>query len=221
MQFEVRDYNDIGSYLRDVRESHRLDVRDIAQHLNIRAKYLVALENGTLGDIPGKVYARGYLQNYAEYLGLDKNEIAEAFDRVQATQKQVKYFVPEPTARSYQPGMLMVGSAIGVVFLIYLYWYSTHKEVLNPPAHEMVSPVPERLLNPLAAESQLPEGQFGPPIPAELVPAPGTETTLSPDATAPATATPEAATTPAAKTPAAAPTTTAPTALPWQKKQGQ
>lgn len=202
MQIEIRDYNDIGNYLRDVRESHRLDVREIAQQLNIRAKYLVALESGQLSDIPGKVYARGYLQNYAEYLGLDKHEIAEAFDRVQANPKQVKYFVPEPTERNYQPGMLMVGSAIGVVLLIYLYWYSTHKEVINPPVHEMVSPVPERLLNPLAAETALAEGQFGPPIPVELIPA---------DAAAQKPATVEGAAPPAA----------APNVLPWQQKTGQ
>ena len=130
MQIEVRDYNDIGSYLRDIRESHKLDIRDVAQQLNIRAKYLVALETGSLHEIPGKVYVRGYLQNYAAYLGLNKNEVAEAYDRLGSEARQVKYFVPEPTSRSYQPGMLMVGLAIGVVVLIYMYWYSTHKDAI-------------------------------------------------------------------------------------------
>lgn len=146
MQAQLTSYQDIGGYLRDVRESLGFDVRTVGQQLNIRAKYLVALEEGRIEVMPGKVYARGYLQHYAEYLGLNKDEIAEAFDRM-GEKGKVRYFVPEPTARNYQPGMIIVGVALVVVLGVYHYWYKNHT-LPEQQDYEMVSPVPERLVAP-------------------------------------------------------------------------
>lgn len=146
MQAQLTSYQDIGGYLRDVRESLGFDVRAVGQQLNIRAKYLVALEEGRIEEMPGKIYARGYLQHYAEYLGLNKDEIAEAFDRM-GEKGKVRYFVPEPTARNYQPGMIIVGVALVVVLGVYHYWYKNHT-LPEQQDYEMVSPVPERLVAP-------------------------------------------------------------------------
>lgn len=148
MQVEINSYKDIGDYLRQVRESLDLNLRDIGQQLNIRAKYLEALEQGELHVMPGKVYARGYLLHYAEYLGIDREEIAEAFDRTDGSSSKVRYFVPEPTSRSYQPGMLIVGCALAVVLVVYYMWYQNHDRPVMPD-YDMVSPVPERLLDPV------------------------------------------------------------------------
>lgn len=157
MQVDVNSYHDIGDYLREVRESHGFDVRNIAHQLNIRAKYLVALEEGKIDVMPGKVYARGYLQHYAEFLGLDKEEIAEAFDRMgNGSHSKVRYFVPEPTSRNYQPGMLVVGLALAVVVVAYYFWYKNHGTPA-PRDYEMVSPVPERLLDPIIEEPEVQE----------------------------------------------------------------
>lgn len=153
MQVEVNSYKDIGDYLREVRESLNLDARDIGQQLNIRPKYLLALEEGKIEVMPGKVYARGYLMNYAEYLGLDKDELAEAFDRM-GDESRVRYFVPEPTGRNYQPGLLIVGLALLAVLMVYYYWYRNHNHVIAPD-YERVSPVPERLLDPVINDSVL------------------------------------------------------------------
>ncbi|MBM3618159.1 MAG: helix-turn-helix domain-containing protein, partial [Alphaproteobacteria bacterium] len=98
MQIEIHSYRDVGQVLRDMRLHLKLDPRDIGQQLHIRAKYLTALEEGNLEELPGKVYARGYLRQYAEFLGLNAEEIANAFDRVQSGERNVKYFVPEPTS---------------------------------------------------------------------------------------------------------------------------
>lgn len=156
MQVELNSFEDIGDYLREVRESLALDTRDIGQRLNIRAKYLEALERGAIAEIPGKVYARGYLQNYAEFLGLDKDEIANTFDRLDGGGSKVRYFVPEPTERHYQPGMLVVVVALIVVTAIYYYWYKNHS-VSEPPEYQRVSPVPERLIDPIIESPEIQE----------------------------------------------------------------
>lgn len=155
MHVELNSYEDIGAYLREVRESLGFDTRDIGQSLNIRAKYLTALEEGKIDVMPGKTYARGYLRNYAEYLGLDKEGISEAFDRLNSGGK-MRYFVPEPTERNYQPGMLVVGMALVAVLGIYYYWYNSH-HVTVPPDYQRVSPVPERLVDPVIDEPGMQE----------------------------------------------------------------
>lgn len=156
MQVEINSYEDIGDYLREVRESLELDPRDIGQRLNIRAKYLTALEEGRIDAMPGKIYARGYLQNYAEFLGLDKEEIAEAFDRLNGEGARVRYFVPEPTERNYQPGMVVVGLAIIAVLTVYYYWYENHNTSAVPDSVR-VSPVPERLIDPIVETPEVQE----------------------------------------------------------------
>lgn len=248
MQVEVNSYHDIGDYLREVRESLNLDLRNIGQQLNIRPKYLVALEEGKIDVMPGKVYARGYLMNYAEYLGLDKDELAEAFDRMGEAGKP-RYYVPEPTGRNYQPGMVIVGLALVVVLAAYYFWYQNHNPVV-PPDYERVSPVPERLLDPVVDEAGMlqenddlyidpmlpvdssiqgdgnvaPQGAAAPlPNDAAIPDAQPMEVPASVAAPAPA---PAPAAEPAAEAPestpasGAAPAAEPEPALPWQRNEG-
>lgn len=220
MQVDNQNYKDLGQSLQNVRTSMKLELREVAQRLHIRAKYLAALEEGDLQVIPGKVYARGYLRQYAEFLGLNADETAAAFDRVAST-PHVKYFVPEPTSRAYQPGFIVVAIALAGLFIAYMYWYRTHKAIQLPPSHELVAPVPERLLTPVLQDT-----------PASL---PTTEETPSPGAEAPAGTPPddgtgaplpanEGASPAAEQTPPSAPAKTivpvdASKVLPWHKPQ--
>ena len=168
MQAEINSYQDIGHYLRDVRESLGLDLRDIGQQLNIRPKYLIALESGTLDALPGKVYARGYVQNYAEFLGLDKDEIASAFDRV-VEKKETAYFRPEPGSKGYQPGMLVIGLAILAMLVMYVYWYQSEHAAVETPLEVSVPPVPDRLANPQPVDDTT-ENFIGPPVASDNEP---------------------------------------------------
>lgn len=67
----------VGEKLRDAREVRGLDLYRVERDTKIRHKFLVALEAGDYADLPGDVYARGFLRNYATYLGLDPDEIVE------------------------------------------------------------------------------------------------------------------------------------------------
>ena len=67
----------VGDRLRDAREVQGLDLYRVERDTKIRHKFLVALEAGDYADLPGDVYARGFLRNYATYLGLDPDEIVD------------------------------------------------------------------------------------------------------------------------------------------------
>lgn len=61
----------LGEMLRSARESRGLDRTRIERDTRIRERYLSALERGAYDELPGEVYARGFLRSYAKYLGLD------------------------------------------------------------------------------------------------------------------------------------------------------
>jgi cytoskeleton protein RodZ len=61
----------IGQRLKAEREEQRLTLEKVFESTRIRIPYLRALETDDLSVMPSPVQARGYLRNYAEYLGLD------------------------------------------------------------------------------------------------------------------------------------------------------
>ena len=67
----------IGQRLKAAREEKNLTLEKVFQAIRIRVNYLQALEDDDLSVMPSPVQARGYLRNYAEYLGLDLDQILE------------------------------------------------------------------------------------------------------------------------------------------------
>ncbi|MBN2116703.1 MAG: DUF4115 domain-containing protein [Anaerolineales bacterium] len=65
----------IGQRLKAEREERRLTLEKVFEGTRIRVQYLQALEADDLSVMPSPVQARGYLRNYAEYLGLDVDQM--------------------------------------------------------------------------------------------------------------------------------------------------
>src|SRR5215212_3703835 len=57
------------------RERKGVDLYRAERDTKIRARYLAALERGEYKELPGDVYTTGFLRNYANYLGLDPEEV--------------------------------------------------------------------------------------------------------------------------------------------------
>jgi cytoskeleton protein RodZ len=116
------EYQEIGQYLRESRESLHVTIEDAARALHIRAKYLKALEKGDLNDMPGKAYIRGYIRNYALYLGLEVDKVLEAYG-VLIGPKAHDLFIPEPTLQQNLPSRQLIWLSLGGLFLLYGFWY--------------------------------------------------------------------------------------------------
>ena len=67
----------IGQRLKAEREAQKLTLEKVFEVTRIRVPYLQALETDDLSSVPSPVQARGYLRNYAEYLGLDFQELLD------------------------------------------------------------------------------------------------------------------------------------------------
>src|SRR4051812_22542793 len=63
------------------RKRKGVDLYRAERETKIRARYLGALERGDDGDLPGGVYTKGFLRNYALYLGLDPDEALSQWRR--------------------------------------------------------------------------------------------------------------------------------------------
>src|SRR5437773_2412912 len=61
----------LGEILLMARQSKGIELERAARDTKIRARYLAALESGEFRELPGAVYTKGFLRNYAQYLGLD------------------------------------------------------------------------------------------------------------------------------------------------------
>ena len=69
----------VGYTLRQERERQNLSIEDIEQGTSIRALYIEAIENGEYDKLPGTVYTKGFIKNYAKFLGLDADATVKEF----------------------------------------------------------------------------------------------------------------------------------------------
>lgn len=69
----------VGDILRSEREKQGLTIADIEQGTSIRTRYIEFIESGNVKDLPGMVYAKGFVRNYAAFLHLDANALVQQF----------------------------------------------------------------------------------------------------------------------------------------------
>ena len=70
-----------GKYLRTERESRNLSLRDVSKSTRINERLLKAIEEDKYELLSSPVYAKGFLDAYARYLGLDPNDISLRYQK--------------------------------------------------------------------------------------------------------------------------------------------
>lgn len=72
---------EIGRKLKERREVLGLTLEQVERSIHIRANRLEALEAGAFDALPSRVQLRGFLRNYAGFLGLEADELLDLHDR--------------------------------------------------------------------------------------------------------------------------------------------
>ena len=141
---DSNDVNGVGALLQASRLKLGDDLRFVAETLHIRFIYLEAIEAGRFDDLPGAAYAIGFIRSYADYLGLDSEEVVRRYKTESAPQSGNPELVfPVPIPESSIPGGAIIFVGVVVAILAYGGWYvSTAKDGFLAG---LVSPVPERL----------------------------------------------------------------------------
>jgi cytoskeleton protein RodZ len=196
-----------GDELRQRREALGLDLAEVAATLRIKPAYLVALEAGRPNELPGAVYAIGFIRAYADHLGLDSGEMLRLFKRQSAlfAAKPDLAFPIQLGERSLPGGMLLVALILAVCGYGGWFYLSTG----DGPRPERVAQIPLELLPyreafraPPPVSQPMVEAQAAPRSPA--VPSEGSEHSGSggrPSAAGSALAAVPAATDPAPNSP--------------------
>ncbi|MBP7998343.1 MAG: helix-turn-helix domain-containing protein [Chloroflexi bacterium] len=90
--------DELGIILREAREAKGMTLADVQEEIRIGTKFLEALETGQFQQLPTPVHARGYLRNYARFLGLDPQPLLERLELSYTYQSQGKRPAPPPQA---------------------------------------------------------------------------------------------------------------------------
>ncbi len=125
----------IGRTLLEARERLGLTLEEVERATRIRVHYLRALEAGNLEALPSPVQARGFLKNYADFLGLDADALLLQYaNALQARRSRPRTAHPptglrdrpSPRAASRRPRWLsadlFVAAGITLAVLVVLVW---------------------------------------------------------------------------------------------------
>jgi cytoskeleton protein RodZ len=197
----------VGEILRRTRVHYNQSIEDVATFMRIRASQLEAIEKGDIDQLPGRVYAIGYVRTYSEYLGLDGEKMIQLFKQqsIGKTQKPELHF-PVAASESKAPNISLILVSLAVLVLVIGMWMVINASGGKEP--DAIAEIPN-VPSDMRVADVMGTGDAAKPAgaaPAVVVAADGT---VLEDMSLPAGATPPQ---PAATAPAAVDGVTAPTA---------
>ena len=77
-----------GDWLRRQREMREISLRDIADRTKISLRYLEAMEADRFDLLPAAVFAKGFLREYARYVGLSPDDVVNHYLSVNHPEEQ-------------------------------------------------------------------------------------------------------------------------------------
>jgi cytoskeletal protein RodZ len=129
------------------RERKGVDLYRAERDTKIRARYLAALERGDYRELPGAVYTKGFLRNYALYLGLDPDEVLLQWRRERGAPQEPApvIAVPRPIAAprrglTFSPSLIVFALLLALV-AVFVGWLGLQLlRFSKPPTIAVTSP---------------------------------------------------------------------------------
>ncbi|HEY4189224.1 MAG TPA: helix-turn-helix domain-containing protein, partial [Candidatus Limnocylindrales bacterium] len=129
------------------RERKGVDLYRAERDTKIRARYLGALERGDYKELPGAVYTKGFLRNYALYLGLDPDDVLHQWRRERGEIKEAApaIVVPRPIATprqglTFSPSLVVVALLTVVILAFGAYLAIQVLRFTKPPTVSVTQP---------------------------------------------------------------------------------
>lgn len=148
---------EFGASLREIRLAHQRKLSDVSDDLRIRQVFLRAIEAGNFDELPGPAYAVGFVRAYADYLGLDVEEVVRTFKELGGGfNRQTSLVPPSPVAEGKLPTgsvLLVAGMLAATAYGGWLYVSADGKD-----AGDVVAGLSQRIaaLVGMSAEPELP-----------------------------------------------------------------
>ena len=70
----------VGEYLKREREIRQISIQDVAEGTKISLASLRLIEENRFDELPAEVFVRGFVRNYAKYIGIDPEEVIKLLE---------------------------------------------------------------------------------------------------------------------------------------------
>jgi cytoskeletal protein RodZ len=167
-----------GDWLRRQREMREINLRDIADRTKISLRYLEAMEADHFDLLPAPIFAKGFLREYARYVGLSPDDVVNHYlsvhhpeqlpgdpkedTKVRSRPKPVDAGQP-PVRRNWSYGLVLALAGLVLLVLVSIAaWFADRRS--EKPANAAAPP-------PIAAPPPAPMARkIAPPPPQPKAP---------------------------------------------------
>src|SRR5690625_1763966 len=140
---------EIGAILKEAREEKNISLDNLQESTKIQKRYLKAIEQGNFHILPGTFYARAFIKEYAEAVGLNAEELLAGHENELPTSQpkdDVQYTRMQRTRRESQsnkdpiilsviPKIIVVLLVIGIIFIAFI----LYKKSIEPSDSDPVN----------------------------------------------------------------------------------
>lgn len=139
----------VGELLKEAREEQNIDLKEVSSAINIRVAQLQAIENSKIDELPGMVYAIGFVKSYAAYLGFNSDEMVTAFKQEHGAAEPANTEIEiEPSIQAQQmPNYkILLISAIVIIAIFATWSFVFTDKTANQANADMAIPEPSKEL---------------------------------------------------------------------------
>lgn len=110
----------IGKRLKETREEKKISLKEVQENLKIRTRYLEALESDNFDIIPGEAYVKAFIKSYANFLGIEHQELIMEYQRIKDEEKQLLEEMEEKDTKPsfYFRNKTLISSIIITILII-------------------------------------------------------------------------------------------------------
>lgn len=147
-----------GQWLRRQREMREISLRDIADRTKISLRYLEAMEADRFDLLPAPLFAKGFLREYARYVGLSPDDVVNHYlsvhhpeelatdpkdDTLTRGRSRPKPLDPgqPPVRRSWSQGLILALAGLILLVLIALAAWFADRRRDEPPQTNQAPPM--------------------------------------------------------------------------------
>jgi len=139
----------LGERLKKLRSDRRISLVEVSRNTRVQMKYLESLENSDFDNLPADVYTKGFLKNYADFLGVNDKALIRIFEKEKEIKKNLKKGKEKKDEKikplkissfTFTPRKMIITAAIVAVAVIIFFIYKEVGTFNSAPRLVIISP---------------------------------------------------------------------------------
>lgn len=139
----------VGEILKSTREQKRMPLEYVSEITKIKITYLKAIEESNYAALPQAPFTKGLLRNYAQFLGLNADDLLARFRREYDEKKEVLHVIPRFSVESFfhlTPASIVRYFIILVLIGLFGYFLFQFRILTGPPLLQVLSPIENAII---------------------------------------------------------------------------